>query len=461
MSPSTSQVPNQSSDQRWFDDGHAKHHVPLAPAVPIDPTVNTWSRFGPTFEAYEYSGWIDESISWKTDCYIGDWSPLLKARVKGPEAQAFFEFISTNRWPNFKPGQAKHAIFCQDNGCVVGEGLVLMLAKDDLIFTSGPGTVWLAYQFQFGRKKFDATLELVSNDWFLLQVQGPRSAKLLNEVTAEGVQEIEFMHYKELSIDGTKFLCLRQGVSGELGFELWGPAKDARKIYSSIVDAGKPHNLRQLGARTKMVNHVEAAFATPAADFIPAVHAPSSNKELVEFRRYAKSIGFDFDLHVSKASGSYGTDPVLYHNTPFDLNWGWLVNLDHDFIGRDALAKLKADPPRKLVTLVWDKDDVADVFASLFRSESYEYMEMPRNLLGNVVGSSVSVGSQTIGYAVSRCYSYWFKEMISLGIVLKEHASPGTEVLVKWGSEGSKQKIIKAIVQPAPYKEDKRRCKIV
>ncbi|KAF4493005.1 hypothetical protein CGGC5_v001721 [Colletotrichum fructicola Nara gc5] len=269
------------------------------------------------------------------------------------------------------------------------------------------------------------------------------------------------MHYKELSIDGTKFLCLRQGVSGELGFELWGPAKDARKIYSSIVDAGKPHNLRQLGARTKMVNHVEAAFATPAADFIPAVHAPSSNKELVEFRRYAKSIGFDFDLHVSKASGSYGTDPVLYHNTPFDLNWGWLVNLDHDFIGRDALAKLKADPPRKLVTLVWDKDDVADVFASLFRSKSYEYMEMPRNLLGNVVGSSVSVGSQTIGYAVSRCYSYWFKEMISLGIVLKEHASPGTQVSVKWGNEGSKQKIIKAIVQPAPYKEDKRRCKIV
>lgn len=148
---------------------------------------------------------------------------------------------------------------------------------------------------------------------------------------------------------------------------------------------------------------------------------------------------------MSKASGSYGTDPVLYHNTPFDLNWGWLVNLDHDFIGRDALAKLKADPPRKLVTLVWDKDDVADVFASLFRSESYEYMEMPRNLLGNVVGSSVSVGSQTIGYAVSRCYSYWFKEMISLGIVLKEHASPGTEVSVKWGSEGSKQKIIKAV----------------
>ncbi|KAF4996668.1 hypothetical protein FDECE_12346 [Fusarium decemcellulare] len=453
-------APTSQAKQPWWDDGQKKHFVPLAPAVPVDPTINTWSRFGPTFEAYEYSGWIDESVSWKTDCYIGDWSPLLKVRVTGPEALSFFEYISTNHWPNFKPGQAKHAIFCQDNGCVVGDGLLLMLDKDDFLFTSGPGTVWVTYQFRSGRKKFNANLELVTDDWFLLQVQGPRSAQLLNEVTDRGVQDIKFMHYKELSVDGSKFLCLRQGVSGELGFELWGPAKDARKIYSYIVDVGKKHNIRQLGARAKMVNHVEAAFATPSADFIPAVHAPTDDKELINFRQFARDIGFDFDLYLSKASGSYGTDPVSYHFTPFDLNWGWLINFDHDFIGRDALAKLKDNPPYKLVTLVWSKEDVTDVFASLFRPDPFEYMEMPRSLLGEVNGSTVVMGGKEIGCAVSRCYSYWFKEMLSLGILSKDHATPGTAVEVRWGSEGYPQKTIRAIVQPAPYKEDKRRYSI-
>lgn len=261
MSP-TSEA--QQTKHPWWDDGQAKHYVSLGPAVPVDPTVNTWSRFGPTFEAYEYSGWIDESVSWKTDCYIGDWSPLLKVRITGPEALAFFEFISTNRWPNFQPGQAKHAIFCQDNGCIVGEGLVLMINKNDLILTSGPGTVWAVYQFQSGRRKFNATLELVTNDWFLFQVQGPRSVELLDEVTDKGVKDINFMHYKELSINGSKFLCLRQGVSGELGFELWGSTEDARRVYSTIVDAGKKHNIRQLGARTKMVNHVSYQVPFPS-----------------------------------------------------------------------------------------------------------------------------------------------------------------------------------------------------
>lgn len=49
--------------------------VPVAPNVPVDPSVNTWSRFISTFEASEFTDWVDESLSWKKTCYIGDWSP--------------------------------------------------------------------------------------------------------------------------------------------------------------------------------------------------------------------------------------------------------------------------------------------------------------------------------------------------------------------------------------------------
>lgn len=253
MSPATQ---DQQIEQPWWDSGEHTHTVHLSPAVPLDPKVNTWSRFGQVVEAYEYTGWVDESVSWKTDCYIGDWSSLAKARVTGPEAKAFFEWMSTNCWPSFSPGQAKHAIFCQANGCVVGEGLVLMLAEDDFIFTSGPGTVWLVYQFKFGKKKFDASLELVTDDWFLLQVQGPKSVQLLDEITDNGVRDIKFMQWKELSIENNRFLCLRQGVSGELGFELWGSMENAQKVFSTIVNAGQKYNIRRLGARAKCVNHV-------------------------------------------------------------------------------------------------------------------------------------------------------------------------------------------------------------
>ncbi|KAJ3530920.1 hypothetical protein NM208_g9107 [Fusarium decemcellulare] len=465
----------QQADSAWWDHGEKSHSVPLSPAVPMDVNINTWSRFGQVFEAYEYTGWIDESLSWKTDCYIGDWSSLAKARVTGPDAKAFFEFISTNQWPDFKPGQAKHAIFCQENGKIVGDGLVLMLAENDFLFTSGPGTVWATYQLHYGRKKFDASLHLVTDDWCLLQVQGPKSIELMDEITDKGVRDIKFMHWKTLSIDGVEFMCLRQGVSGELGFEIWGPMKDAKKIFTSVFEQGKSTAfVDSAPAQSVSITYVvklpptpvitllflgttEAAFATPAIDFIPAVHEPADSEELVKFRQYTRDINFDFERYLSSAYGSYGSDPRLYHFTPFDLGWGRLVNFDHEFIGRDALSGIKDSPPNKLVTLVWNKEDVIDVFASLFRPESFEYMEMPRNLLGAVNGSTVSIGGKVIGCAVSRCYSYWFKDTISLAIIKTEDAVIGTDVEVTWGSAGSPQKIIRAVVQPAPYKEDKRR----
>ncbi|KAI0899277.1 glycine cleavage T protein [Annulohypoxylon nitens] len=427
-----------------------------APMVPFNPSVNTWTRFISTFESAEYTDWIDESVSWKATCYIGDWSPLLKIRVKGPEAKAFFEYLSTNHWPNFSPLQAKQAIFCRDDGKIMGEGVVMMLGEDDFIFTSVPGVVWALYQFHQGSRKSNATIEVVSDKWYLFQVQGPNSVELMDEVTKDTTRDLKFMHAKELSIDGHKFLCLRQGVSGEKGFELWGSAEDGQAVYSAIVKCGEKYGIRQLGGRAKPVNHVEGAFPTPALDFLPAVHG--DEEILASYRKFALDSGLGVESFMYfQAAGSHGSDPTAHHRTPFDLGWGWLVNLDHDFIGKDALRRIANDPPNKLVSMEWNDEDVADTYASLFRRESYEYMEMPREAGSTLKGSSVYVDDNLVGCAVSRCYSYWFKKMISLGIVKTQYAIPGTEVVVKWGAEGSPQKMIRAIVKPAPYKEDQRK----
>lgn len=55
---------------------------------------------------------------------------------------------------------------------------------------------------------------------------------------------------------------------------------------------------------------------------MPAVHAPVEDKELANFRKFARDIGFDFDVVISKIHGSCGTDVTAYHFTPFDLGWG-------------------------------------------------------------------------------------------------------------------------------------------
>jgi len=57
-----------------------------AHALPVSRDIHTYTQFGSTFEPWEYTDWIDESMSWKDTLYIGDWSPLAKMRVRGREA---------------------------------------------------------------------------------------------------------------------------------------------------------------------------------------------------------------------------------------------------------------------------------------------------------------------------------------------------------------------------------------
>ena len=178
-------------------------------------------------------------------------------------------------------------------------------------------------------------------------------------------------------------------------------------------------------------------------DYVPACH--SENKELGEYRNFLRSIGIDVDNYWARVTGSYSKDAKKLQLNPYELGWGWLVNFNHDFIGKAALLKIKQSGPSKQVSFVWNKEDVIDVFASFFRDETYEQMELPRANGGGLVASTVQKDGQTIGFATSRCYSSYFKVMLSLGVISPEHSKPGNEVEIVWGEEGRPQKIIRAV----------------
>ena len=134
-----------------------------------------------------------------------------------------------------------------------------------------------------------------------------------------------------------------------------------------------------------MVNHVEACFPTPSVDFVPAIFGEDEKEfALAYFSDNAREI-----YRTTDGSFEYSDISELYR-TPVELGWKKNIKLDHDFIGRKALEPEIANPKRTMVTLVWDADDVADVYVSLFKKGTpYQYMEMPRNILGCVFADAV------------------------------------------------------------------------
>ena len=400
----------------------------------------------------EYTDWIDESMSWKETCYIGDWSFLWERRFLGPDVLKLFSDVSVNSFAKFVVGQSKHVIHCNEAGKIIHEGILSRLGDEEFMLF-GRGSFWVDYQLRHGR--YRATSE--PDDWFDFQVSGPNALYVVEKAAGQNVRDIAFMHSGKIRIAGHEVVALRQGMAGEVGYELLGPSQYAPHVYAAILEAGKEFGIRRLGGRAAFINHLEACFPTIVTDYLPAIFDDDMAEYLTEFKAAMPAYAATFNI-----AGSFEADDVsAWYRSPVELGWKSRVRLDHDFVGRRALEDELACPRRVIRTLVWNSDDVIEVYGSLYRAEKpYHYMEIPRDQRGFMYADKVTRRGRPVGVATSRGYSYYFRQMLSLCVIDVDCSELGTEVTVVWGEPGEPQKEIRAQVAAAPYKKDNRRIDV-
>jgi glycine cleavage system aminomethyltransferase T len=288
------------------------------------------------------------------------------------------------------------------NGKVIHEGILSRLDTEKFLLF-GRGCFWADYHLRHG--KYNASSE--PDDLFNLQVSGPNAIYLLEKASGQSLRDVKFMHSGKIKIASVEMLALRQGMAGEIGFELQGPIKFREQVTAAVMDAGKEFGIRKLGRRAVFINHLEACFPTIITDYCPAMFDDDMEEYRTEFQAAMPGFATTFNI-----AGSFEGNQISdWYRSPVELGWGKNIKFDHDFIGRKALEPEVADPKRLMRTLVWNADDVVDVYASMFGAERpYDYMDMPRDQRGFTYADKVIKNGKLVGVSTSRCYSYYFRE---------------------------------------------------
>jgi syringate O-demethylase len=263
----------------------------------------------------------------------------------------------------------------------------------------------------------------------------------------------------EFQIAGRRVHALRHGMVGQPGFELFGPWDDGEAVKAAIVEAGQEFGLKQSGARTYSSNTLESGWIPSP---MPAVY---SGEQMKAYRQWLPGNGYEASASLG---GSFYSDDIRdYYLTPYDLGYGIMVKFDHDFIGRDALEKIAANPPRKKVTLVLNPDDVTRGIRTMFNKDKRtKYFDFPSAVYATLPYDKVMKNGKTIGISTWCGYSANEGAMLTLAIVDNAYSEPGTEVTFVWGEEGGgstkptverhEQLEIRATVAPVPYSEPAR-----
>jgi vanillate/3-O-methylgallate O-demethylase len=412
----------------------------------------------------EFTNWRDEQRSWAQTCALFDQSHhMTDLHVEGPDALRLFSDLSVNTFKNFKVNQAKQFVACNHGGHVISDGILFHLDEYSFNLTGRPPIHnWVQYNLATG--SYDATAErderTADNQGrrkaFRFQIQGPNAVKVMEKVTGKPAPDIRFFHMDVFMIKGRAIRALRHGMAGQAGWELFGPWEYGDEVKDAIVAAGEEYGIRQVGARAYPSATLESGWIP---SLVPAVYV---GEELKAYRRWLSAASYE--AKASLGGSFYSKDITDYYLTPFDIGLGPLVKFDHDFVGREVLEKVAVNQKRKKVTLVWNRDDLARVFSSLFHSDDiFKYMDLPVANYATVPFDKVLKNGKPIGIATSTGYTYNKRAMISLGVIDIEHGEPGTEVTLVWGEEGggsSKPTVerhaqieIRATVAPAPFAE--------
>ena len=334
----------------------------------------------------EYGGLMAEYEFLTEHVSMWDVAVERQIRVKGPDAAEFVNMLITRDVHSVVPTmQARYVILCNQYGGVINDPVLLRVADDEFWFSISDSDLLLWAQGVNTSGKFNVDIHEI--DVSPVQIQGPKSVLLMEKMFGSHIRDIPYYHLIHDTLNGHAVTISRTGFSAEVGFEIYlhDAMLNADDVWPHILEQGEEFNLR--------------------------VIAPS------HIRRLEAGIL------------SYGQDMDI-ENNPFEVRLGWQVDLTKsDFIGKDALARIKAEGvQQRLVGLKVGGEPI------VWYNEDFYLVK------------DVDSGDD-VGYVTSAFWSPTLESNIALAVMPRSHWRRGTNVKVRLPQDG----VVDAEVVRAPF----------
>jgi aminomethyltransferase len=231
-----------------------------------------------------------------------DVSHMGEITVSGPDAGELLNRLTTNDVSALAPGKAQYGAVTDADGIILDDTVVYRLpesADEDYLFVPNAGhdgqmyDRWVRHRNQWG---LDATLDNRTTEYAMIAVQGESAEALLGAETALDLAALARFDIAAGSVAGVDSLVARTGYTGEPGFEVLCPSEEVETVWAAL-------DCQPCGLGARDTLRIEMGFLLSGQDFHPE------------------------------------NDP----RTPYEAGIGFVVALDTEFVGRDALQAVASE----------------------------------------------------------------------------------------------------------------------
>lgn len=335
--------------------------------------VAAYSVYNHTYHPRHYGDPVTEYWQLLQGVTLWDVGVERQLEISGPDAFAFTNLLTPRDLTKCAVGQCKYAFITGPDGGILNDPVLLRLDENRFWLSLADSDIGLWVRGLAHFSDYDVTVREI--DVAPVQVQGPRSKDVMVELLGESVLDVPYYYLHTFDLDGMRVVVSRTGYTAELGYEVYlhEASRHAQRLWDAVLEAGRAHDIAVIGPCH--IRRIEAGILSHGAD-------------------------------------------MWWDTTPYEVGYDqhWMVDLhqEADFIGKDALTRIRDEGVSRLLVGV----EIGGSRLGSFND-------------GTMIDTfPVYVEDRAVGQVTSACYSPRLDKNIGYAMVPIEHSALGTALEV-------------------------------
>jgi aminomethyltransferase len=327
----------------------------------------------------QYEGVNIEHETVRSGVGVFDVSHMGEFELKGPNALALIQKVSSNDASVLVDGKAQYSCMPNGKGGIVDDLIIYRISHDHYFLVVNASNIEKDWNWISSHNDLGVEMNNLSDEYSLLAIQGPKAAEAMQTLTSIDLSNMVYYTFQFGTFaDVENVMVSATGYTGSGGFEIYVKNADVSLVWDRVFEAGESFGIKPIGLAARDTLRLEMGFCL------------------------------------------YGND-INDTTSPLEAGLGWITKFTKDFVDSDYLkAQKETGVSRKLVAFEMIERGIP----------RHDYRILDAN-------------NQNIGIVTSGTMSPSMKIGIGLGYVEVLHTSLDSEIFIEIRDKGVKAKIVK------------------
>jgi len=209
----------------------------------------------------QYEGVKSEHLSVKQNLGIFDVSHMGEFIIYGRGSLELLQFCLSNDVSKLNNGEAQYNCLLNDNGGIVDDLILYKISDEKYMLVVNASNIEKDWNFILSKNNFGAKIENLSDKYSLLSIQGPKTSKVIQQLTKYDLTKISYYNFVITEFaDQKDIIVSNTGYTGCGGFEIYCKNSQLKEIWDKIITIGNAYDIKPIGLAARDTLRLEMGF---------------------------------------------------------------------------------------------------------------------------------------------------------------------------------------------------------